>query len=144
MRIATFNINDINKRLANLLDWMAAAQPDVVCLQELKCEDRAFPIEAIQAAGFGAVWRGDGASCPWARSIVATLLAESGLCSFKSIGNSCLRRTERFCLRIEILFASRSSCSDVDRVGAHAFGRNSGHDEDVDPSLEIAVPRVKS
>jgi exodeoxyribonuclease-3 len=57
MRIATFNINDINKRLANLLDWMAAARPDVVGLQKLKCEDRAFPIEAIQAAGFGAVWQ---------------------------------------------------------------------------------------
>jgi exodeoxyribonuclease-3 len=58
MRIATFNINDINKRLTNLLDWLAAAKPDVVCLQELKCEDRAFPITAIEAAGFGAVWSG--------------------------------------------------------------------------------------
>ncbi|SFK88943.1 exodeoxyribonuclease III [Methylocapsa palsarum] len=58
MRIATFNINDINKRLTNLLDWLATAKPDVVCLQELKCEDRAFPITAIEAAGFGAVWSG--------------------------------------------------------------------------------------
>jgi exodeoxyribonuclease-3 len=58
MRIATFNINNINKRLANLLDWLAAAQPDVVCLQELKAEDRAFPLAAIEAAGYGAVWRG--------------------------------------------------------------------------------------
>jgi exodeoxyribonuclease-3 len=58
MRIATFNINNVNKRLANLLDWLAAAQPDVVCLQELKAEDRAFPIAAIEAAGYGAVWRG--------------------------------------------------------------------------------------
>jgi len=58
VRIATFNINNVNKRLANLLDWLAQAQPDVVCLQELKCEDRAFPIAAIEAAGYGAVWRG--------------------------------------------------------------------------------------
>ncbi len=58
MRIATFNINNVNKRLANLLDWLETASPDVVCLQELKAEDRAFPIAAIAAAGYGAVWRG--------------------------------------------------------------------------------------
>ncbi len=58
MRIATFNINNVNKRLPNLLDWLATAQPDVVCLQELKAEDRAFPLAAIKAAGYGAVWRG--------------------------------------------------------------------------------------
>jgi exodeoxyribonuclease-3 len=58
MRIATFNINNVNKRLANLLDWLATAQPDVVCLQELKAEDHAFPVAAIEAAGYGAVWRG--------------------------------------------------------------------------------------
>ena len=58
MRIATFNINNVNTRLANLLDWLAAAQPDVVCLQELKAEDSAFPVAAIEAAGYGAVWRG--------------------------------------------------------------------------------------
>jgi exodeoxyribonuclease-3 len=58
MRIATFNINNVNKRLPNLLDWLASAQPDVVCLQELKAEERAFPLAAIEAAGYGAVWRG--------------------------------------------------------------------------------------
>ncbi len=58
MRVATFNINNVNRRLANLLAWLAAARPDVVCLQELKAEDRAFPIAAIEAAGYGAVWRG--------------------------------------------------------------------------------------
>ena len=58
MKIATFNINNINKRLTNLLDWLSDARPDVVCLQELKAEDRAFPIAAIEAAGYGAVWRG--------------------------------------------------------------------------------------
>jgi exodeoxyribonuclease-3 len=58
VRFATFNINNVNKRLANLLEWLALARPDVVCLQELKAEDRAFPIAAIEAAGYGAVWRG--------------------------------------------------------------------------------------
>jgi exodeoxyribonuclease-3 len=58
MKIATFNINNVNKRLTNLLDWLAAEKPDVVCLQELKAEDRAFPLAAIEAAGYGAVWRG--------------------------------------------------------------------------------------
>ncbi len=58
MRIATFNINNVNARLANLLDWLATAQPDVACLQELKAEDAAFPISAIEDAGYGAVWRG--------------------------------------------------------------------------------------
>ncbi len=58
MRIATFNVNNVNKRLANLLGWLASSQPDAVCLQELKCEDRTFPIAAIEAAGYGAVWQG--------------------------------------------------------------------------------------
>lgn len=58
MRIATFNINNVNKRLANLLAWLNDERPDVVCLQELKAEDRAFPVAALQAAGYGAVWRG--------------------------------------------------------------------------------------
>lgn len=59
MRIATFNINNVNKRLPNLLAWLAQASPDVVCLQELKAEQNRFPIDAIRAAGYGAVWRGE-------------------------------------------------------------------------------------
>ena len=58
MKIATFNVNNIVKRLTNLLDWLAEARPDVVCLQELKTEDAAFPIGAIKEAGYGAVWQG--------------------------------------------------------------------------------------
>ena len=58
MRIATFNINNINKRLENLLRWLEETQPDVVCLQELKAEQKAFPLQAIEAAGYGAVWKG--------------------------------------------------------------------------------------
>jgi exodeoxyribonuclease-3 len=58
MKIATFNINNVNKRLANLLDWLRASRPDVACLQELKATDPEFPIAAIEKAGYGAVWRG--------------------------------------------------------------------------------------
>jgi exodeoxyribonuclease-3 len=58
MKIATFNINNINKRLTNLLDWLRVAEPDVVCLQELKATDAEFPADAIRRAGYEAVWRG--------------------------------------------------------------------------------------
>ena len=58
MKIATFNINNINRRLPNLLAWLRAAKPDVVALQELKATDADFPIAAIDKAGYGAVWRG--------------------------------------------------------------------------------------
>ncbi len=58
MKIATFNINNINKRLANLIDWLRTAGPDVVCLQELKAADAEFPQAAIERAGYRAVWRG--------------------------------------------------------------------------------------
>ena len=48
MKVATFNINNINKRLDNLLDWLAKAEPDVVSLQELKAEQEAFPVNALR------------------------------------------------------------------------------------------------
>lgn len=58
MRIATFNINNVNKRLSNLLDWLKAAKPDVVCLQELKAADAEFPRAEIEKAGYRAAWSG--------------------------------------------------------------------------------------
>ena len=58
MRIATFNINNVNKRLENLLAWLADGRSDVVCLQELKADQAAFPMAALSAAGYGAVWSG--------------------------------------------------------------------------------------
>src|SRR5258705_4087499 len=58
MKIATFNINNINKRLANLLHWLRTAKPDVVSLQELKAADAEFPQAALAKAGYGAAWRG--------------------------------------------------------------------------------------
>jgi exodeoxyribonuclease-3 len=58
MKIATFNINNVNRRLPNLLRWLRSARPDVVALQELKAADAEFPVSAIEKAGYGAVWRG--------------------------------------------------------------------------------------
>jgi exodeoxyribonuclease III len=58
MKIATFNINNVRRRLPNLLDWLREANPDVVCLQELKATDAEFPAEAIKDAGYEAIWRG--------------------------------------------------------------------------------------
>jgi exodeoxyribonuclease III len=58
MRVATFNVNNINKRLGNLLRWLEVTAPDVVCLQELKATQDAFPQEALRDAGYRAVWRG--------------------------------------------------------------------------------------
>lgn len=58
MRIATFNINNVNRRLSNLLGWLGETSPDVVCLQELKATDAQFPEAAIRDAGYGAVWHG--------------------------------------------------------------------------------------
>ena len=59
MKIATFNINNVNKRLENLLAWLRQSRPDVACLQELKAADAEFPVSSIEKAGYGAVWRGE-------------------------------------------------------------------------------------
>ena len=58
MKIATFNINNINRRLDNLLAWLRSARPDIACLQELKASDNEFPLRAIEKAGYRAVFRG--------------------------------------------------------------------------------------
>jgi exodeoxyribonuclease-3 len=58
MKIATWNVNSLKVRLPHLLDWLATTQTDVVCLQELKCEDKSFPLAEIEAAGYHAVFNG--------------------------------------------------------------------------------------
>ena len=58
MKLATFNINGIRARMPRLLEWLEREQPDVACLQELKCADEALPVADIEAAGYGAVWHG--------------------------------------------------------------------------------------
>src|SRR6478609_2955798 len=58
MKLATYNLNGIRARLPRLVEWLTREQPDVVCLQELKCADESLPIADIEAAGYGAVWHG--------------------------------------------------------------------------------------
>ena len=66
MKIGTFNVNNVNKRLPNLLAWLKSSKPDVVCLQELKAAQAEFPEEPLRKAGtqphgsdrrFGMAWR---------------------------------------------------------------------------------------
>ena len=52
MRITTWNVNSIKQRIGHLLAFLQEARPDVVCLQELKCQDEAFPRAEIEAAGY--------------------------------------------------------------------------------------------
>jgi exodeoxyribonuclease III len=58
MRIATYNVNGIGARLPNLLRWLAATAPDVVCLQELKAPQERFPEQAVRDLGYGVIWQG--------------------------------------------------------------------------------------
>ena len=52
LRIATWNINSVRQRVQHLLDYLADVQPDVLCLQEIKCLDEAFPRTEVEAAGY--------------------------------------------------------------------------------------------
>jgi exodeoxyribonuclease III len=58
VKLATWNVNSLKVRLPHLTDWLRAAQPDVVCLQEIKLEDAKFPLEDLRAAGYAAVCSG--------------------------------------------------------------------------------------
>lgn len=58
MRIATWNVNSIRQRLDHLLTWLQERQPDIVCLQEIKCLDEAFPREPIEALGYNVITHG--------------------------------------------------------------------------------------
>jgi exodeoxyribonuclease-3 len=58
LKLATYNVNGITSRLANLLEWLEKEAPDIVCLQELKAPDERFPALALRGAGYEAVWHG--------------------------------------------------------------------------------------
>ncbi len=58
MKIATYNVNGVNGRLPVLLRWLNETAPDVVCLQELKAPEEKFPLQAINDAGYNAIWHG--------------------------------------------------------------------------------------
>jgi len=58
LKLATWNVNSLKVRLPHVLDWLAANQPDALCLQETKLEDKNFPLAEIEAAGYRAVFAG--------------------------------------------------------------------------------------
>ena len=58
MKISTWNVNSLKVRLPHVLDWLAANQPDVLCLQETKTEDARFPLQELQQAGYQTVFSG--------------------------------------------------------------------------------------
>ena len=58
MKIATWNVNSLKVRLPHVLDWVAANQPDVLCLQETKLQDENFPIAEIAASGYQTIYTG--------------------------------------------------------------------------------------
>lgn len=60
VRIASWNINSVTARLPKLLEWLVAAQPDVLCLQELKCAAEAFPYDAVRELGYQTAAHGTG------------------------------------------------------------------------------------
>lgn len=57
-KLATFNVNGIRARLPIILQWLQERQPDAVCLQELKCQDKDFPASALEEIGYRAAYRG--------------------------------------------------------------------------------------
>ena len=58
MKIATFNVNSVKARLGNLKDWLSEAEPDIACLQEIKCVDGAFPASEIEELGYNVAVHG--------------------------------------------------------------------------------------
>jgi exodeoxyribonuclease-3 len=58
MKIATYNVNSIRIRVDTILDWIAKHQPDVLCIQETKCQDDAFPLPVLQSTGYHISFRG--------------------------------------------------------------------------------------
>jgi exodeoxyribonuclease-3 len=58
MKLATWNVNSLKVRLPHVLDWLASEQPDVLCLQETKQEDKVFPYAELEAAGYAAIHNG--------------------------------------------------------------------------------------
>jgi exodeoxyribonuclease-3 len=58
VKVATWNVNSLRVRLPHLVDWLASHQPDIVCLQETKCEEATFPMAELAAAGYRSVHHG--------------------------------------------------------------------------------------
>ena len=58
MRIASWNVNSIKQRIDNMVNWLSERRPDIVCLQETKCIDAAFPREPFEALGYNLAFHG--------------------------------------------------------------------------------------
>jgi exodeoxyribonuclease-3 len=58
LKIAAWNVNSLKVRLPHVLDWLATVQPDALCLQETKTEDKGFPFAELEAAGYTAIHNG--------------------------------------------------------------------------------------
>jgi exodeoxyribonuclease-3 len=58
VKVATFNVNGVVGRLANVVQWLERESPDIVCLQELKALDSGFPAATLRDAGYEAIWKG--------------------------------------------------------------------------------------
>src|SRR5215831_955089 len=58
MRVATWNVNSVRQRIEHLLTWLKECSPDVVCLQEIKCVDEAFPRLEVESLGYNVVTHG--------------------------------------------------------------------------------------
>ena len=58
MKIATFNVNSVRKRLSTVKRWLKTHVPDVLCLQETKVQDMEFPVEALESTGYVVTFRG--------------------------------------------------------------------------------------
>jgi exodeoxyribonuclease III len=58
VKVATWNVNSLRVRLPHLVDWLGAHAPDVMCLQETKCDDTAFPVDELRAAGYSSAHHG--------------------------------------------------------------------------------------
>ena len=58
MKLATWNVNSVKAHLPNVLDWFRAEQPDVACLQEIKCVDEKFPAEPFESLGYNVIVHG--------------------------------------------------------------------------------------
>ena len=93
MKLATWNVNSLKVRLPQVLDWLAQQQPAVLCLQETKLEDHAFPFAELAAAGYRAVWHGQktyngvailsrNTADPQARLIAATVDGVRVICAY--------------------------------------------------------------
>src|ERR687893_562632 len=80
MRIATWNVNSLKIRLPRVEEWLAYAQPDVLCMQETKLADSAFPALAFSALGYESAHYGQG---QWNGVRVASVYVPNG----RSVGS---------------------------------------------------------